>query len=135
MNKHTSQHAFLHQRAKEFRKSATGAEAVLWEALKARKLAGLKFRRQHAIGPFIVDFYCHALRLVIEVDGEVHEQQRDYDEHREIWLRDEGLRVIRFTNKAVLENLEMVLEKIVMFAQGSVDLHPSLDREGLGEGN
>jgi very-short-patch-repair endonuclease len=117
MNKHTNQHAFLHQRAKEFRKSATEAEAFLWEALKARKLAGLKFRRQHAIGPFIVDFYCHARRLLIEVDGEVHEQQRDYDEHREIWLRDEGYLVLRFSNEAVMGNTEMILEGIVVGAQ------------------
>ena len=147
MTKHVNQHSFLHHRAREFRKNPTLAEQTLWQYLKARKLAGLKFRRQHAVGPFIVDFYCHALQLVIEVDGEVHKQQQEYDEQREIWLREQGLRVLRFSNEEVLGNTEMVLEKIVMFAQEFVDLPPSMagtfgykkpprctPQEGLGEG-
>lgn len=90
---------------------------MLWQHLKAGKLAGLKFRRQHPIGPFIVDFYCHTLRLVIEIDGEVHKQELDYDEHRELWLRDQGLRVLRFSNEEMLENTKMVLEKIIMVSK------------------
>ena len=76
--------AALDQRARELRRKATPAEAILWEALRAGRLDGLKFRRQHAIGRFILDFYCATHRLCVEVDGEVHEKQRERDMARDV---------------------------------------------------
>lgn len=102
----------VRQRAKELRWPLTPAEAALWERLKNKQLYGLKFRRQHPLHHFILDFYCHAHQLVVEVDGPVHEQQRDYDESRTEWLTDRGFRVIRFSNEEVLSDIETVLRKI-----------------------
>ncbi len=98
------------QRAQELRRFPTEAEAVLWEALRAHRLDGLKFRRQHPIGPFIADFYCHPCRLVIEIDGDLHDKERDAA--RTSYLQDQGYRVIRFWNREVLEDLPSVLQRI-----------------------
>jgi very-short-patch-repair endonuclease len=101
-------------RARGLRKAATEAEQVLWERLRDRQLSGLKFRRQHPIGPFIVDFFCGEVGLVVEIDGPIHEEpsRRVYDAWREAFLRAYGLRVVRFTNKEVLSQIEGVLEGI-----------------------
>ena len=91
----------IRQRAKELRWKMTPAETALWERLKTKQLHGLKFRRQHPIHYFILDFYCHAHQLVVEVDGGIHQQQRDYDDARTQWLNQRGFQVIRFTNDEV----------------------------------
>jgi len=98
----------------------TPAEEKLWEALKGKKLGGLKFRAQHPVGPFILDFYCPARKLVIEMDGDVHEgdEQAEHDEARTNQLNAYGYRVIRFRNEEVLENLPAVLERILAAAGG-----------------
>lgn len=98
------------------RKQPTPAEAHLWRALRARRLAGLKFRRQHPVGRFILDFYCPAHKLVIEIDGGVHVQRSDYDQRRTQQLEAFGYRVLRFSNEAVLDQLPIVLESIVRVA-------------------
>ena len=87
----------------------TPAEARLWRALRMRQLGGWKFRRQHVIVGYVVDFYCAELRVVVEVDGAVHNRLRPDDEAREADLRRVGLEVVRFSNDAVLYRLHEVL--------------------------
>jgi len=98
----------------QLRKNLTSAEAFLWSELKGRKLDGRKFRRQHSIGNFITDFYCAQDNLIIELDGEVHNNTiaDDYDEKRTAFLNKKGFTVIRFENKMVFENLPSVLKEI-----------------------
>jgi very-short-patch-repair endonuclease len=81
------------QRAKELRRKMTEAEAILWQCLRANQLDGWHFRRQQVIGGFIVDFYCHAAYLAVEVDGPIHEAQADYDREREQVLQSASVRV------------------------------------------
>jgi very-short-patch-repair endonuclease len=96
------------------RRVPTLAEERLWQALRGRKLAGLKFRRQHPLGPFILDFYCPSCHLVVELDGQVHEdsEQEARDTARTLHLRQFGLHVIRFSNHTVLTQLGSVLNRI-----------------------
>ncbi|MFA7469258.1 MAG: DUF559 domain-containing protein [Weeksellaceae bacterium] len=103
----------LIDKAKEMRKAPTKAEDFLWQNLRNKSL-GYKIRRQHLIDNFIVDFVCLSKGLVIEVDGEIHNQQKEEDENRTMILNTKGFKVIRFTNKEVLESLDMVLGKIKM---------------------
>jgi len=98
--------------ARLLRKSMTYSESLLWEKLKGKQLLGLRFRRQHPIDMFIVDFYCHAARLVIEVDGEIHMDQIEYDDGREADIGKYNIKIIRFTNDEVNNNIEDVLQKI-----------------------
>src|SRR3990167_9702644 len=79
----------------------TKFEYMMWQELRRRKL-GFKFRRQFNIGKYIVDFYCHELRLIIEIDGDVHDDQKEYDAYRDEWLEKQGCMVVRFTNEQVL---------------------------------
>ena len=94
------------------RKNPTDAERRLWSYLRGRQGNGFKFRRQHPIGPFIVDFCCIEKKLVIELDGEQHLDAQQYDASRTEQLQKEGYRVIRFWNVAVLTNIAAVLEQI-----------------------
>ena len=98
--------------ARENRKQPTAAEAALWDILRSRRTSGLKFRRQHAIGPYLTDFYCAAANLVIEVDGPIHEKQEENDALRTAFFEAKGLRVLRFTNEEVLSNPAGVYETI-----------------------
>jgi very-short-patch-repair endonuclease len=102
--------------ARRLRRNMTPAERILWEALKGKKLSGLRFRAQHPVGPFILDFYCPARKLVVELDGGVHEEQAGYDEARTQQLEDYGYHVIRFRNEEVLTDLPSVLERILQVA-------------------
>jgi very-short-patch-repair endonuclease len=97
--------------AVRMRKEPTSAEQILWQELRAKKL-GVKFRRQHLIDQFIVDFYCVELGLVIEVDGGVHRKKQSADLEREQILKALGCSIIRFNNKAVEEELPKVIKKI-----------------------
>jgi very-short-patch-repair endonuclease len=97
------------QRAKEFRRQMTPAEKILWEHLRGNRLHGLHFRRQQIIDGFIADFYCHAARLVIEVDGKIHEQQAEYDAERDKVLSARGLRLLRIKNEEVVQEIDRVL--------------------------
>ena len=107
-------------RARRLRKSDTAAEQRLWEALRGRRLAGLKFVRQLPIGPYYADFVCRAKRLIIEVDGDTHstEEEMAYDARRTAALERAGYRLIRVWNAEVRENLEGVLETIRLAAEG-----------------
>lgn len=107
-------HPAILARARELRQPLTPQEQKLWQRLRGKQLYGLKFRRQHPIDRFILDFYCAAHKLAIEIDGHHHadpEQQR-YDQARTQWLQQQGLRVIRFTNQEVDTNIEGVLAEI-----------------------
>lgn len=99
------------ERAKELRREMTPAEKLLWQEVRANKL-GVRFRRQQVIQGFIVDFYCHQAGLVIEVDGDVHDLQKEEDERREKVLREMGLRIVRFGNDEVVRELSAVVGKI-----------------------
>jgi very-short-patch-repair endonuclease len=99
-------------RARELRKQSTPAEKILWEELRDRRLKGIKFRRQHIIGSYIIDFYCPAHRLAIELDGGFHSFQEDNDLIRTNNLEDMGIKVVRFWNHEVEQNLVTVLAKI-----------------------
>jgi very-short-patch-repair endonuclease len=96
------------------RRHMTKAEAVLWKKLKDRKLFRTKFRRQHPVNNFIVDFYSHEYKLVIEVDGDIHNDENaiQYDLGRTEILNNLGLKVIRFTNDQILYSINSVIEKI-----------------------
>lgn len=101
------------QRARELRREMTPAKRRLWQELRGHKLGNLHFRRQQVIAGFIVDFFCHAKDLVIEVDGEIHQAQNEYDKERDQVLGGMGLMVLRFTNQQVFENLSQVLKSIM----------------------
>jgi very-short-patch-repair endonuclease len=100
--------------ARELRKEQTDAENLLWHLLRGRRFCGFKFRRQYPIGGYILDFYCHAAKLAIELDGGGHtsEEQRLYDAERTKVLEGAGLCVLRFWNNEVLNSLEGVLTEI-----------------------
>jgi very-short-patch-repair endonuclease len=100
------------QRVKQLRVDMTNAERKLWSALRDRRLAGFKFRRQHRLGPFVVDFICIEHRLIVEVDGGQHADNA-YDERRTAWLERRGWRVIRFWNNEILENIDGVQTAIL----------------------
>ncbi len=99
-------------RARELRHEMTPAEQELWKHLRDRRLDGLKFRRQTPLGPYIADFYCAEHRLVVEIDGPVHDNQVEQDQDRTEQFLQHGYRVIRFTNQQTLEYFDEVLEKI-----------------------
>lgn len=99
---------------KQLRNHSTSAEATLWISLQKRQLEGRKFRRQHSVGYYILDFYCPAEKLAVELDGAHHftEEGQAYDAKRTAYSNDLGIRVIRFENRQVFEDLEGVLRKI-----------------------
>jgi len=104
----------IFERAKELRNNLTPSEFKLWGYLR-KNINGFKFRRQHPIDKFIADFYCHKAKLVIEIDGEIHNssEQKEYDLGRTADIEYFGIKVIRFTNKEVQGNIEEVICKIV----------------------
>ena len=104
----------LYQYGRELRQLSTKAEKILWEYLRNRKLEGLKFRRQHPLDKFIADFYCHEKKLVIELEGAVHDEKMNaqYDEARTYELGGFGIKVIRFRNSEVEDNIAFVLNEI-----------------------
>lgn len=109
---HNKKH--LLTRRKELRKNLTPAEAYLWTHLKAKRLDGRRFQKQHSIDNYIVDFYCASEKLIIELDGEIHNHPvaEEKDEKRDIYLRNLGFTVLRFENKIVFEHLPSVLQEI-----------------------
>jgi very-short-patch-repair endonuclease len=99
-------------RAGKLRRTPTEAEAILWARLRAHRMAGVQFRRQHAIGNYIVDFCAPRRKLVIEVDGSQHLEQVEYDRRRTEYLETRGYRVVRFWNREVMKNIDGVLSRI-----------------------
>jgi very-short-patch-repair endonuclease len=100
--------------AKRLRKKPTAAEKFLWEVLRRKAVNGTKFRRQHPIDKYVADFYCHKFRLVVEADGEIHDEEsvKAKDKVRNEAMRRYGLRVLRFKDEDVLENTKFVVEEI-----------------------
>jgi very-short-patch-repair endonuclease len=101
--------------AHALRKKMTDAERILWKRLKDKSIFKVKFRRQHPVDIFVLDFYCHELKLAIEVDGEIHlsAEAREYDEGRSYELENFGIKILRFTNKQIFENLDEVQASIL----------------------
>ena len=100
--------------ARQLRQGQTDAEALIWHLLRGHRFCGFKFRRQYPLAGYILDFYCHTTRLAIELDGGGHndEEHRRYDKERTKVLESAGIRVVRFWNNDVLNDLESVLEEI-----------------------
>lgn len=108
------------RKARALRRRLTPPEARLWVVLRGERLAGLKFRRQHPVGPFVLDFYCPAARLAVEVDGMGHDhpERAAADRRRTAWLTTQGIEVLRLTAEDVRVNLEGVLGAIRTRAEG-----------------
>jgi very-short-patch-repair endonuclease len=98
--------------AREMRQTMPDAETLLWYLLRNRRLANAKFRRQHPLGRYILDFYCDEHKLAIELDGGQHVEQVDYDIQRDAYLQTQGIHVLRFWNNQMLQETEAVLEQI-----------------------
>ncbi len=110
-------------RARRLRRELTLPEIALWAALRGRRLKGLRFRRQHPIGPYILDFYCDERRLAVEVDGQMHDQPDAlrHDARRDEWLAAKGIRVHRMGASDVLDDLGAVLDGILLAAGRTPD--------------
>ena len=106
------------KRAKSLRRDLTAPEKTLWAMLR-RDAQGLHFRRQHAVGPYILDFYCASAKLCVEVDGPGHEDTVEADERRTMWLNGQGIRVIRFSEEEVETRSAAVIAAIVRAAAPS----------------
>jgi len=100
--------------ARDLRKRMTQAEKILWGRLREKRLEGFKFRRQHPIWRFIADFYCHKVKLVVEIDGGIHQDTlvKEYDANRTAELERLGIKVLRYSNEDVYENIERILGEI-----------------------
>jgi len=107
----------LKDNARCLRKNMTDAERLLWSKIRNKQVGGMQFYRQKVIGDYIVDFYCHTARLVLEIDGGQHflDDAIEMDGLREMYLKHLGLRVLRFTNLEVMKNTEGVIEEILRF--------------------
>ncbi len=113
-------------RARRLRRSTTDAEKLLWKQLRKLDLKGSHFRRQIPIGPYIADFGCMAVRLLIEIDGSQHGEtaKEVYDEKRTRWLEKEGYRVLRFWNNEITRNIDAAMETIYAAIHGSLSAEP-----------
>lgn len=114
--KHVFQNGKLKEQRKANRNNPTEAESYLWKHLRKRQL-GYKFQRQYSVGTFILDFYCSKVRLGIEIDGGYHlnPEQKEYDEYKEIQMKEVDINVLRFKNEEVMNSIEKVIEKINQF--------------------
>ena len=117
-----------HPATKEYRqllrKTETPTERMLWKKLRGKQLDGYRFRQQHGFGPYVLDFYCPALRLCIELDGGIHDEEvtRQKDEDRTDFLRQNRIQVVRFKNEEVEQNIDNVLDRIRDFINTSINL-------------
>ena len=102
-------------RARELRQKQTPAELAMWVLLRERRLEGLKFRRQYPIGIFIVDFCCRERKLIVELDGDVHDTdtQQAWDQNRDAYLHQRGFKILRFRNEMVFKDPDRVLQQLV----------------------
>ena len=117
-------------RARELRNAATPAERTLWRCLSGRKIGGWKFSRQMPVGPYFADFLCRKAQLIVELDGYSHDMRQAYDERRDLWLTEYGYRVLRFTNRDVMTNIEGVVFEIERSLALRPTPNPSRKREG-----
>ena len=98
--------------ARELRQNLTQSEKLLWEKIRNKQLDGYRFRCQHPVYRYVLDFYCHEAMLAVEIDGDVHEKREEYDQYRGELLQHIGIRTLRFTNKEVISNVEEILNTI-----------------------
>jgi very-short-patch-repair endonuclease len=122
----------LVSRAREKRKEMTAAEVLLWTRLRGDQL-GLRFRRQHRTGSYIADFYADAAKLVVEADGDSHDERAEYDEKRTYWMSQRGLTVVRYTNEEVLKNLDAVVQSIAYLCSNAARPSPLPSPRSTGE--
>jgi very-short-patch-repair endonuclease len=121
-------------RARAMRGNLTGAELKLWDSLRGDQLPGLRFRRQHRLGSYIADFFCHAAKLVVEVDGDSHDERQEYDEKRTHWMsQHKRLRVVRYTNEDVMKNLDAALENIAALCANAARPSPQPSPRSTGK--
>ena len=109
------------RRARDLRQAGTPPEKLLWLALRNGQIGGMKFRRQHPIGRFVVDFYCHSAWLVVEVDGMSHDNKVRQDTVRTDYIESQGLQILRVTNDDVMSDLDAVAREIARFGDVSWD--------------
>jgi very-short-patch-repair endonuclease len=124
----------LLDRARAMRHESAPAEQILWWCLRDRRMGGHKLRRQHVIEPYVADFYCHALRLIIELDGDSHGDRQAYDHRRTKFLERDGLRVVRFLNSDVFDHLDSVLDVIFRVCERLSTAGPHPNPLPRGEG-
>jgi very-short-patch-repair endonuclease len=123
--------------AKQLRKNMTDAERKLWEFLRHKQISGLKFRKQAPIGKFIVDFVCHEAKIIIELDGGQHDEEKNinYDNERSLWLSSQGYFVQRYWNNEIFENIEGVVDSILDLCSSRICTpHPFLPPQSGGKG-
>ena len=116
----------LKETRKNLRSNMTEAEKYLWNFLKWKKINWLKFRRQHSVWRYILDFYCPSIKLCIELDWKIHNDRKQYDMIRTEYLSKSEIRVLRFANEEIFDNIDFVIEKILKYSPPA--------REGLGVG-
>jgi very-short-patch-repair endonuclease len=112
MNKDVKTPDYVVQWARDLRNDMTDAERILWSRVKNKQVSGYKFRSQHPIGRYILDFYCHEKLLAVEIDGDIHEIKKDYDNYRDEFLKSMGIRTLRFDNREVIQDVELVISRI-----------------------
>lgn len=122
-------------RARSLRQTATYGERAFWGAVRGRKPAGLKFRRQTPIGPYVADFYVTEHRLIVEIDGASHDHRIEADAQRQRWLESRGYRVLRFQERDVLSDIEAVVQTILSSVGLRETLEPSPNPLPGGEGS
>ncbi|MFH1326204.1 MAG: endonuclease domain-containing protein [Candidatus Falkowbacteria bacterium] len=108
---------------REFRKIPTLSEKILWHCLKNRNFLELKFRRQYIIDGFIIDLYCHQLKLAIEIDGSIHLKQTDYDKKRQNIIEQHGIIFFRINNKSIEQNVEGVMDNLEKFINNNLKIN------------
>lgn len=120
-NLHNHANPSTYENAHYLRQIKTEAEEKLWQSLRNRKVMNLKFRRQHPFGNYVLDFYCHEIKLCIEADGGIHNEKdiKEYDLERTKVLNDNGIKVLRFKNQEIIETIVIVLNKIEVFVKTS----------------
>ena len=107
-------HLSSKSKSRHLRKRATPVETILWEEIRNRKLGGLKFRRQHPVLRYILDFYCAEKNIGIELDGSIHDTQEEYDKLRDQVILEKGIQILRISNQEILEDIEKVKSKILI---------------------
>ena len=110
-------HADILKNAREMRRDPTEPEKRLWAKLRRKQLGGFKFRRQHPLGRFILDFYCDAAKLAVELDGASHAEQVTYDARRTQWIARQGIHVVRFGNQQVMREMDGVLTRLLLLCE------------------
>ena len=104
---------YIIELAREMRKNLTPTEKLLWNELQNKKICGYKFRNQHPIFRYILDFYCHKCLLAVDIDGDIHKSRKDYDDFSDNYLLSIGIKTLRFTNHDIINNMNGILEKLI----------------------